>query len=90
MKCLHLVETYCYCFKESSTQRAALEVFICRLSSPKVYYCQLWKQILRLIVSLVPLPKIDELYAMLNGSTVYYSLDCTLGYCDIALSLEVQ
>ena len=39
---------------------------------------------------LVHLPKIDELYAILNTYTVYYLLDCTSGYNDIALSPEAQ
>ena len=38
------------------------------------------------IFSLVPLPKMNESYAMLNGSTVYSSLDCTSRYYHIALS----
>ena len=37
----------------------------------------------------VPLPKIDKLSAMLNGSTVYL-LACTLEYHQITLSHEVQ
>ena len=32
------------------------------------------------VLSLVPVPKIYKLYAMLNGSTVYFSLDCTFRY----------
>ena len=32
------------------------------------------------ILSLVPLPMIDDLYAMLNGSTAYSSLYYTSGY----------
>ena len=38
------------------------------------------------VIYLVPLPKIDELYAILNGSTVYSSLDYTSGYNHITLS----
>ena len=38
------------------------------------------------VLSLAPLPKIDEFHAMLNGSTVYSSFDCTYGYCHITLS----
>ena len=38
------------------------------------------------VLSLVPLPKIDKMYAMLNGSTVY----CTSGYLKAALSTETQ
>ena len=42
------------------------------------------------VLSLVPLPKIDELYAILNGSTVYSSPNCTSGYHHITLSPEAQ
>ena len=42
------------------------------------------------VLALVPLLKVIELYAMLNGSTVYSPLDCTSGYHDISLSPEVQ
>ena len=41
-------------------------------------------------LSLVPLLKIDDFYSMLNGSTVYSSLDHTAGYHQIALSSETQ
>ena len=37
------------------------------------------------VLSLVPLPKIDELSALLNDCTVYSSLDCTSGHHYIAL-----
>ena len=40
------------------------------------------------VLSIVLLTKIDELYAMLNGSTIYSSLDCTSEYFHIALSPE--
>ena len=40
------------------------------------------------VLSLVPLPKMDEMYVMLNGSTVYSSLDCTSGYHCIAFLPE--
>ena len=40
--------------------------------------------------SVVPSPKMDELYAMLNGLTVYSSLDCTSGYHHIALFPEAK
>ena len=33
---------------------------------------------------MVPLPKSDELYAVQNGLTGYYSLDCTSDYNHIA------
>ena len=42
------------------------------------------------VLSLVSLPKIDELYTMLNGSTVYSLLDGTSGYHHIALSPKAQ
>ena len=42
------------------------------------------------VLSLVSLPKIEELYAMLNGSTVYSSLDCTSGYHYSTLSPQAH
>ena len=36
------------------------------------------------VLYLVPLPNIDESYAMINGSTVYFLLYCTSG-CPIML-----
>lgn len=42
------------------------------------------------ILSLVPLPKIDTIYAKLAGSTIYTSLDLRSGYHHIALSPESQ
>ena len=42
------------------------------------------------VVTLVSLPEIDDLYALLNGSTAYSILDCTSGYHCIALSPETQ
>ena len=37
-------------------------------------------------ISLVPLPKIDELYAKLQGHKVYSTLDLCSGYYHIGLS----
>ena len=42
------------------------------------------------VLSLVPLPKMDELYPMLNGSTIYSSLDCTSEYHHFALTSKAQ
>ena len=42
------------------------------------------------VLSLVAIPKIDYLYTMVNGSSVYSLLDCTSGYHHIALSPEAQ
>ena len=42
------------------------------------------------ILSLIPLPKIDELYALLHGSTVFSTLDLRAGYHHIALDPESQ
>ena len=42
------------------------------------------------VLSSMKLPRIAELYAILNSSTVYYLLDCTSGYHHIALSPEAQ
>ena len=39
---------------------------------------------------MVPLTKVDELCALLNGSTVYSLLDCNSQYQHIALSLKEQ
>ena len=41
------------------------------------------------VLSFVPLPKINELYIILNGSTLYSSLGCTSGYHHIALSTNM-
>ena len=42
------------------------------------------------VLSLVPLPKIDQIYARLIGSTIYSTLDLRSGYHHIALSDESQ
>ena len=42
------------------------------------------------VLFLVPLPKINMLYAMLNNSIVYSPLDCTFGYHHIVLSPEAH
>jgi transposase InsO family protein len=42
------------------------------------------------VLTLVPLPKIDELYAKLYGATVFSSLDARSGYYHIALDEESQ
>ena len=41
-------------------------------------------------LSLVQLPMIEKLYTMVNGSTVYSSLNCTSGYQHVALLPEAQ
>ena len=38
----------------------------------------------------MPLPNIDELYVMLNGSTIYLVVDCNSGYHHITSSPETQ
>ena len=40
------------------------------------------------VLTLVPLPKIDEIYARLRGSTIYSALDMTSGYHHMELSEE--
>ena len=42
------------------------------------------------VLILVPMSKVNELYAMLNGSTIYLAIDCASGYHHIALSPEAQ
>ena len=44
----------------------------------------------QVVLSLVPLPKIDEFCTMLNGSAVYSSLDCTSRYHFIALLPDAE
>ena len=40
------------------------------------------------VLTLVPLPKIDEMYAKLAGSSIYSILDLRSGYYHIALSVD--
>ena len=42
------------------------------------------------VLTLVPLPKIDEIYAKLKGSTVYSTFDMRSGYHHMGLSPESQ
>ena len=42
------------------------------------------------IVTLVPLPKIDEIYAQLQGSKIFSALDMRSGYFHIELSEEAK
>ena len=42
------------------------------------------------VLTLVPLPKIDEIYAKLRGSTIYSALDMTSGYHHMELSEEAK
>ena len=42
------------------------------------------------IVTLVPLPKIDEIYAQLQGSKIFSALDMRSGYFHIELSEEAN
>ena len=42
------------------------------------------------ILSMVPLPRIDDLLGRLNGAKIFTSLDCTQGYHHIGLSPESQ
>ena len=40
------------------------------------------------VLTLVPLPKIDEIYAQLKGSKIYSTFDMRSGYYHMALSEE--
>ena len=42
------------------------------------------------VLTLVPLPKIDEIYARLKGSKVYSTLDMRSGYYDMVLFKEAR
>ena len=42
------------------------------------------------VLTLVPLPKIDEIYAKLEGSTIYSTFDMRSGYYHLKLSSESQ
>ena len=42
------------------------------------------------VLTLVPLPKIDEIYAKLEGSTIYSTFDMRSGYYHLELSSESQ
>lgn len=42
------------------------------------------------VISLVPLPKIDEIYGRLNGSKIYSTFDMRSGYYHLALTDEAQ
>ena len=42
------------------------------------------------VLTLVPLPKIDEIYAKLKGSCIFSTFDMRSGYHHVTLSLESQ
>ena len=42
------------------------------------------------VLTLVPLPRIDEIYAKLEGSTIYSTFDMRSGYYHLELSSESQ
>ena len=42
------------------------------------------------VLTLVPIPKIDEIYAKLEGSTVYSTFDISGGYYHLELTPESQ
>ena len=42
------------------------------------------------VLTLIPLPKIDDLFAELGGSSVFTSLDLRMGYHHIALTKEAR
>ena len=42
------------------------------------------------VLTLVPLPKVDEIYAKLEGSTIYSTFDMSNGYYHLELSPESQ
>ena len=64
-----------------------------------VDYCMLNQLLLKVdkvhskakgVLTLVPLPKIDEIYAKLEGSTIYSTFDMRSGYYHLELSPESQ
>ena len=42
------------------------------------------------VLTLVPLPQIDEIYAKLEGSTIYSTFDMRSGYYHLELNQESQ
>ena len=42
------------------------------------------------VLTLVPIPKIDEIYARLEGSAVYFTFDMRSGYYHLELTPESQ
>ena len=49
-----------------------------------------WRSLTAGVLTLVPLPKIDEIYAKLEGSTIYSTFDMKSGYYHLDLSPESQ
>ena len=88
MKYLPIVKSYGLTIKEGTARKKYNKILGCCLLSIKQFTgtnCQI-----SYFITLVPLPKIDALYAVLNGSTVYSFSDCTSGYDHIALSPDAQ
>ena len=42
------------------------------------------------VLTLVPLPKIGEIYAQLKGSKIYFAFDMRSGYYDMVLSEKAR
>ena len=88
-----MVLLHCNCAKEGPSQSNTSENDCVLTIQHSIVHYHPWDKTLFKAYgehSLVSLPKIDELYTMLNGSNVNSSLDYTSGYHHITLLPEAQ